>query len=898
MDNLLSTVSMHLSQMNLVNLSTALHRLAKMTANDHECQARCRGHPVLEELLKALSSSFHNLGAGDAQPQSLSNVAWSLATLRLMSRPLLQEVASLAVGDMAAFKPFELSTMLWAFAKLGSMESGSWGAKGVFQAAASHIVKNMQHFGFRCLATTVWAFATAKQRHARLFRAVAAHMVPMAHAANCQEMANTAWAYGTADFHDAQLFHELAEQAMTRLEDFKPQELSNILWGFATNGFFHEVFYSAASRSVQRMSLQAQHLANIIWAYARVRPRHAVTHSTILALLPLCTSKLDTFKPQEVSSTALAVAKAFGQCDDMDGNPPTPVHAPSVPRGRVPHQVRDFFQATIPWAIPRLSEFSAQSLANTVSAFAMLPTGSENTVFAALSAEVLNRYDELEARSLLHLLKGFTAAPSSHGGNVVRVLAAGVARRMNDLSSQDCHTLTRICCSVLGSPVNKDATTEELRGLCLALAVGNGQTPAPRLNDEDMTSPSHGHSMPAWSLSGLVDAEAEIVGSSKMDGGPSMIEGFGNLPPPDPVNKPGPWKPLYPVADPRCSLGSGVPGFGGLAPPPSPSSPPHTYLGRSAARHEDEPDLRSSQEPQVHDGLGFSASHHHSGSLPSSYNPGGLLQPGFMDGSGMGGAAAASNAQPSDIWDSWGAATMKPGGPTPLCTISESKLVAPPAPHVPLEQGGTKNTPVDDIPRQAPAIAPTVAATSVAATSAPTAVPAVPPAAAVGYPPFALPEQVPPVNLPVAFTTPFDPRNPMVNQASVPYFHYQQQMAKRGYAHSEYQWRFSVKNSFFHVQYKDKDDSDDDKDSHSGSSQRSTSVPSRLDHDDIMGDWNRRRQYSIVEPRSMASSSESENANAPNERVVIAPLEALTVNSTRTVMMARGPLTALEVQAE
>eukprot|EP00438_Fugacium_kawagutii_P012219 Skav204840 [mRNA] locus=scaffold751:15373:22570:+ [translate_table: standard] len=70
------------------------------------------------------------------------------------------------------------------------------------KCAATHIHNNVDDFGFRCLATTAWAFATAKQRHARLFRSMAAAMLPAAKGANCQEMANTAWAFGTADFHD------------------------------------------------------------------------------------------------------------------------------------------------------------------------------------------------------------------------------------------------------------------------------------------------------------------------------------------------------------------------------------------------------------------------------------------------------------------------------------------------------------------------------------------------------------------------------------------------------------------------------------------------------------------------------------------------------------------------
>jgi len=468
LQELVSTIVIHLPQMNLVNLSTAVHRLAKLTASDPKSQHELRQHPVLEELLQAISSAFGCLDANDAQPQSLSNVAWSLATMRLMNRPLIQIVAAFAVTNISCFKPFELSTMLWAFAKLGTIDADTWCAKPVYHAAATHIMKNVQHFGFRCLATTAWAFATAKQRHARLFRSIAAQMVPMVHAANCQEMANTAWAFGTADFHDERLFLELSENALLRLDDFKPQELSNMLWGFATNGFFHEGFFASSSLVAQRMDLQAQHLANIFWAFARVRPRHSITQGIVLALLPQCIAQLDTFKPQEVSSTALAVAKAFGHGDELDHGSP---HAPPP---SMPPQVLEFFGAVMPWALPRLREFSAQSLANTLSAYAMVHMPGSDTLFLSIGSEVLTRHESLEPTALLHLLKGFAAVPPEACKGVVQSLAASMMHQVDDLRPQEVQTLSRICMSLLSLRRSQDFSCEELRSCLFKLTVGDG----------------------------------------------------------------------------------------------------------------------------------------------------------------------------------------------------------------------------------------------------------------------------------------------------------------------------------------------------------------------------------------------------------------------------------------
>merc|ERR1719276_346200 len=76
LDLLLSTVKEYLPVMNLVNMSTALHRLAKLTAYDGHSQARLRDHPVLAKLLAAAQGTLKKAVANNSSPscQALSNV--------------------------------------------------------------------------------------------------------------------------------------------------------------------------------------------------------------------------------------------------------------------------------------------------------------------------------------------------------------------------------------------------------------------------------------------------------------------------------------------------------------------------------------------------------------------------------------------------------------------------------------------------------------------------------------------------------------------------------------------------------------------------------------------------------------------------------------------------------
>mmetsp|Transcript_122089 Transcript_122089/g.352895 ORF Transcript_122089/g.352895 Transcript_122089/m.352895 type:complete len:788 (+) Transcript_122089:168-2531(+) len=477
-EHLLSTVAMHLPYMNLVNLTTAVHRLAKLTANDPESQANLRRHPTLDSVLATILDTLGCAATmGESQSQSLSNIVWSLATMRLTNKMLIDKVAALAATRISFFKPFELSTLLWALAKLGAIDNVSFGSRAVFNASASHIAQHAECFGFRCLATTAWAFATARHRNAKLFRSIAAHMVPMVRSANPQEMANTTWAFATANFHDEQLFGELAKQAMHRLGEFKAQELSNMLWGFASNNFFHEAFYVSASMAARRMPLGAQHLANILCAFARVRPNHPATKEAMIALLPWCTTQLETFKPQEVSATLLAAAKVFGRNTEQgwDSKAVEPIEPDFVPA-----PVSEFFNSSTVWAMPRVRDFSAQSLANTLSAHTMLRSGGcANALTDTIGVEALRRIETLDAPMLAQLLRGFSigvqdaAEPSALGGHVCQELATKLATRVQGCSQQEVTAMSRAW-SCRGA---RDMNREELSALLVSLASAESECP-------------------------------------------------------------------------------------------------------------------------------------------------------------------------------------------------------------------------------------------------------------------------------------------------------------------------------------------------------------------------------------------------------------------------------------
>eukprot|EP00747_Dinoflagellata_sp_TGD_P065882 gnl/TRDRNA2_/TRDRNA2_154552_c1_seq2.p1 gnl/TRDRNA2_/TRDRNA2_154552_c1~~gnl/TRDRNA2_/TRDRNA2_154552_c1_seq2.p1 ORF type:complete len:278 (-),score=43.88 gnl/TRDRNA2_/TRDRNA2_154552_c1_seq2:187-1020(-) len=213
-EHLLQVISQHVWQMNIVNLSTAAHRLAKLvTSEDGTCYAAVQRHHVVPQLFDAALREVERSPAGSIQPQAICNIAWSLARLRFHGNPaLVDALAHVVAENIHTFKPFELATSMWAFAKLVSTTEAdgtggklNWSPKHLFEVVAVHLSHSEENYGFRCLATIAWSFASVHYRKSSVFRIVAQQMKNAVGEANTQEVGNTFWAFATMGVHDLQL---------------------------------------------------------------------------------------------------------------------------------------------------------------------------------------------------------------------------------------------------------------------------------------------------------------------------------------------------------------------------------------------------------------------------------------------------------------------------------------------------------------------------------------------------------------------------------------------------------------------------------------------------------------------------------------------------------------------
>lgn len=402
---LLEVVRAHLLGMNLINCSTALHRIAKL-ALDCNAEARewikehesIRGLRAIASLnieriwtasLPAGTSAANEAKRGSAvalaserqsEMRCVSIICWSCATLRVRDDVLLGRAFEITSARLAELKPFELSNLLWAFGKLSlGCEHGS------FENLAPHILQRREgQFGLQCLSTIVWAFGTAKVYHPTMFASIAGEIGAQAHAMSPQGVANTVWAFARVRRQDAPLFRALAKAATSNLDfwSFKPQELSNIVWAFATVQLpSASLFDSVAKVAVaRRHELRPPNVANLLWAYAKLAsPSRAQLFS---GLLEVAETVLEQYKPQEIAAIVWAAGKETG-C-------PTCRH----------------FLHIVPRAfIGRLRGFQPQALACSIEAFTLADVDAAD-FFDAMLRESFGRLRDFQAASLCTLFRG------------------------------------------------------------------------------------------------------------------------------------------------------------------------------------------------------------------------------------------------------------------------------------------------------------------------------------------------------------------------------------------------------------------------------------------------------------------------------------------------------------
>ncbi|KAK9908644.1 hypothetical protein WJX75_000861 [Coccomyxa subellipsoidea] len=287
-----------------INISTAMHRLAKVSYRSKVPLAVVQEHPMYPHLLAVLLKkitvgkmrarqlantlwAFGKLGHDaedlvDAllyqlqrthivtwQEQEISNVVWAMATLSRSDERMLDRMARDALRrGMSAFVPQAVSNMVWGFAVL------EYNNNAFMLAVAEYFVMDLSHFATQAVSNILWGCAVLNFYDQDMFNAAALEIQHRIASFNDQEISNSLLAFAKMEHVDVSLLRAF-EQDITRpqrLREFTSQALSNMAWSFATLRWYPETVLGAISTELHRRTdyLSVQEISVSVWAMAKL----------------------------------------------------------------------------------------------------------------------------------------------------------------------------------------------------------------------------------------------------------------------------------------------------------------------------------------------------------------------------------------------------------------------------------------------------------------------------------------------------------------------------------------------------------------------------------------------------------------------------------------------------
>lgn len=350
-EEVLQIVRDGLEEFNLVNCTTALHRLAKAMAfggkggskgggkakggkSKHACSSE------LEPLLARTSKLVKEAGT-KTPPQNMSNALWALERLGLDLGH--QEAASLAStarnliadsGCLAKFSGQNLANTAWAVAKMLSGRPASTAVVGsslssekFFSPFIGAIADMVWYLNGQELSMAAWALATAggetNAKSAMGTLCEAALALPIT-SLSAQQLATLAWSCARLGCRVETVLNDIAKAAAPCVErgDFNAQDLSNMAWAFGrldmpapkllealTHAVSQNLKAPAKSKGKTANShssmFSSQQLAVLAWALARMGVKH---HQVLLAIAEEARNRIHDLSLRDITDVVWALA--------------------------------------------------------------------------------------------------------------------------------------------------------------------------------------------------------------------------------------------------------------------------------------------------------------------------------------------------------------------------------------------------------------------------------------------------------------------------------------------------------------------------------------------------------------------------------------------------------------
>lgn len=312
----------HLNSMNGVNLATSLHRIARHSSEDPLQKMQIQTHPGFVPMMKAIErkarwavdsgqdSNSMEAQSGGFPAQCASIVAWSCATLSVRDDKLFSILAELAGPRLHELKPYEVTNLVWAFAKL------SIPCNKLLQNVAQMLQSRRRgEYKAQCLAAAAWSFAKSpsipRSMQNQLFKSIGDEILPQVNALKPQEVANVVWSFGQMKIKHQRLYEEIANFLSTPagFSRFSTTQLTNILTAFAQVHFRHSESISKICGVILRNShsLTPEESSSLLWSLAELNVRDRTL--LVQKILDMAAADITCFKHEELVVLSTAAKK-------------------------------------------------------------------------------------------------------------------------------------------------------------------------------------------------------------------------------------------------------------------------------------------------------------------------------------------------------------------------------------------------------------------------------------------------------------------------------------------------------------------------------------------------------------------------------------------------------------
>ena len=284
-DDVLNLVGESLHDFNIVNIGTALYRLAFVggpLSPSSRDSVRCddRFVDLISEIVETLQ--------GDSESEGLQQIVLA---------------------------PKELSNIIWAATKLGLSDDR------LFNAVAKHVIQHIVHFDSVNLSLTLWGFAKMSQNHPELFKSARQRVTELLPEFEPHRICNTVWAYAKTGNTDLELFRMIAEESLRKLRRFNHSNESMLLYSYAL-GHVHAPVLFKRTMAQQLPAIKSgevqdpRSLSNLLWAVSELELwteftelYDAVTRSAV--------ANIHRYSLTHMATIASAFAKANIRSDDL-----------------------------------------------------------------------------------------------------------------------------------------------------------------------------------------------------------------------------------------------------------------------------------------------------------------------------------------------------------------------------------------------------------------------------------------------------------------------------------------------------------------------------------------------------------------------------------------------------